>query len=264
MPSDPPSSENPASSASDPGSPNSIPASSASNPLAPFRREYEKGGLLETGAAANPFDQFQKWFEEAAAFGVREPNAMTLATADSRGRPSARMVLLKDFGERGFAFFTHYASRKGRELDANPFAALLFFWPELERQIRIEGSVEKLPEKESDAYYAQRPEGSRLAAWAAQQSAILQSREELDRRYQEIAQRFSASGGANFHPAPPNISQPISCADPRPIPRPPQWGGFLLRPEAFEFWQGRPNRLHDRLRYRLAPGPRWLLDRLAP
>jgi pyridoxamine 5'-phosphate oxidase len=209
--------------------------------LADLRREYMRHGLLERDVLSNPIEQFRVWFEQAAASVTVEPNAMTLATASPDGRPSARMVLLKGFDQRGFVFYSNYESRKGQELYANPWAALVFYWGELERQVRIEGSVERVSADESDTYFASRPAGSQLGAWASHQSTVILSRETVDQREQELAQEY---------------------AD-RPVPRPPYWGGWRVAPTCIEFWQGRPNRLHDRLRYR-HEGDNWMMERLSP
>jgi len=207
--------------------------------VADLRQTYDKGVLLESQAAASPFDQFTLWFDQALAAAVPEPNAMTLATVDASGQPSARTVLIKNFDARGFVFFTNYDSRKGHDLAAEPRASLLFFWQPLERQVRIEGSVEKVSEAESDAYYESRPVGSRLGAWASPQSQPT-TREALEANEHRYREQFGD--------------------DP---PRPPHWGGYRLVPHALEFWQGRPSRLHDRLRYRLTDG-QWVIERLAP
>jgi pyridoxamine 5'-phosphate oxidase len=208
--------------------------------IAALRKEYMQHGLSEADVDPDPFIQFRRWFDAAYMAALPEPNAMTLATASADGKPSARIVLLKGFDERGFAFFTNYQSRKGRELATNPHAALVFFWPQLERQIRIEGRVATVTEQESDAYFSSRPLGSRLGAWASPQSQVIAGREVLDQRLQEVIKQFEG-----------NVS------------RPPHWGGYRLEPHAMEFWQGRPSRLHDRLRYRKHDGE-WVIERLAP
>jgi pyridoxamine 5'-phosphate oxidase len=207
-----------------------------------LRREYTQRGLREEDLAPDPFIQFGVWFDEVAQADIREPNAMTLATATPDGQPSARMVLLKGADARGFNFFTNYESRKGNELTANPRAALVFFWVQLERQVRVEGHVERLSSEESDAYFASRPEGSQLGAWASQQSAVLPGRGPLEARYEELRAQYEG------HEA----------------PRPPFWGGYRVVPETVEFWQGRVNRLHDRLRYRRQSDGSWVIERLSP
>jgi len=205
-----------------------------------LRQSYEKSTLLEDSAAASPFDQFSLWFDQALAAQVPEPNAMTLATVDADGQPSARIVLIKGYDARGFVFYTNYESRKGHDLLANPRAGLLFFWQPLERQVRIEGRVEKVAAEESDTYFHSRPLGSRIGAWASRQSQPI-TRAELEAREQEIRARYG--------------EQP---------PRPPHWGGYRVVPTLFEFWQGRPSRLHDRLRYRPDGQGGWAIDRLSP
>ena len=209
--------------------------------IADLRREYARERLDEKNVASDPFAQFSRWFQEAMNSACAEPNAMTLATAEQDGRPSARIVLLKGCDAHGFVFFTNYRSRKGRELTLNPRAALLFHWIELERQVRIEGEVEMIAREESDEYYASRPIGSRLGAWASPQSEVIARREELESRLTEA--------GAKFGDNPP---------------RPEHWGGYCLAPDMLEFWQGRPNRLHDRVRYILESAKAWKIERLAP
>jgi len=209
--------------------------------IADLRQEYLRAALDENTAARDPIAQFKRWFEEALAAELPMANAMALATVSSAGRPAARIVLLKHLDDRGFVFFTNYESRKGRELSANHAAGLLFHWIELERQVRIEGAVEKIPARESDEYFAQRPLSSRHAAIASRQSAVIAGRAELERHFAETVERC---GG---HPA-----------------RPAHWGGYRVIPAAIEFWQGRENRLHDRLLYRRVPDGNWLIERLAP
>ncbi len=189
----------------------------------------------------DPIQQFARWFHEAVSAKLPLPEAVTLATADLEGRPSARVVLLKDFDEHGFVFFTNYESRKARELTANPRAALCFWWPPLERQVRIEGRVTRVADPESDAYFSTRPRGSQIGAWASEQSAVIESRRILEERAAELSARWIESS----------------------VPRPPHWGGFRLAAEAIEFWQNRDDRLHDRFRYRRI-GTKWMIERLAP
>lgn len=206
-----------------------------------FRREYSRAGLTEADLDPDPIVQFRRWLATAIEEGLLEPTAMTLATADGQGRPSARVVLLKGVDQRGFLFFTNYHSRKGRELASNPHVALVFYWDRLERQVRVTGRAERAAEEESDAYFASRPRGSQLGAWVSPQSEVLTDRAELEQRGTEVAARF---------------------AD-QPVPRPPAWGGMRVVPHTVEFWQGRPDRLHDRLRYhRSADG--WVVERLSP
>jgi pyridoxamine 5'-phosphate oxidase len=212
--------------------------------LADLRREYTSGGLRRADLDANPIKQFQKWFaqaEIALAKNQLDVNAGTLATADKNGIPSARVVLLKGLDERGFTFFTNYDSRKGRELAENPNAALVFYWHELERQVCIAGSVKKTSREESENYFKSRPRGSQLAAWASDQSKTISDRAALETNWQELEKKFATD-----------------------IPLPPNWGGFILKPERIEFWQGRPSRLHDRFSYTRRPDNSWKLERLAP
>ena len=200
------------------------------------------GPLREADVDPDPLRQFRTWFAQAVAAGVPQAEAMTLATATPDGRPSARLVLLRGCDERGFVFYTNYESRKGRELAANPRAALVFFWQPLHRQVRIEGHVERVTPAQSDAYFRTRPRDSRLGAWVSPQSQVIPGREFLERRLEELQERH---GGTE-------------------VPRPPYWGGFRVVPETIEFWQGRGGRLHDRLCYRKAPPTGWVLERLAP
>jgi pyridoxamine 5'-phosphate oxidase len=206
------------------------------------RKDYARSSLHEENLDPDPIRQFALWFDEATKSAVPEPNAMTLATCTSDGRPSARIVLLRGVDERGFAFFTNYESRKARELDSNPWAALVFFWHDLERQVRVEGRVERVSAEDSDVYFHSRPESSRIGAWASPQSEVIPSREALEERFGDLENRFA--DGA--------------------ISRPPNWGGYRLVPDTVEFWQGRPSRLHDRLRYTRRQHGDWLIERLAP
>ena len=229
--------------------------------MADIRREYSLNGLNREDLDANPVAQFNHWFAQASAgsrwrkVGIAlyklwhallghtpiDVNAMVLATADKAGRPSTRAVLLKGVDERGFIFFTNYDSRKGLDLAENPKAALTFYWADLERQVCVTGAVTKLPQAESEAYFKSRPRGSRLAAWASNQRDVVADRATLDAKWNEMAQRF-----------------------PNDVPLPPNWGGYVLKPERIEYWQGRPNRLHDRFCYTRQPGDSWKLERLAP
>lgn len=206
-----------------------------------MRQSYTRGELRESEADSDPLRLFTGWLQDASGAGLEEPHAMTLATVSGDGTPSARVVLLKGCDERGFVFYTNYRSRKARELDRNPRAALVFYWPELERQVRVAGTVERTTREETEVYFATRPRGSQLGAWASEQSIVVSGREELDMRLRLCLQRF----------------------DGRDIPAPPHWGGFRLRPSSIEFWQGRQDRMHDRLLYtRTDDG--WRRQRLAP
>lgn len=213
-----------------------------SKSLAELRHEYALGALSKADVDPDPIKQFQRWLREAIDAQLPEPNAMTLATADRTGRPYARVLLLKDCDADGFVFFTNYHSDKGRQLAENPHAALVFLWLELERQVRIEGTVAKIPGAESEAYFRSRPRESRLGSLASRQSQIVASRQVLDERFQRLAAQYPDDN----------------------IPMPHHWGGYRVRPELLEFWQGRHGRMHDRLRYRLRKDGDWLLERLEP
>ena len=215
-----------------------------SNSIADIRKDYKLQTLSEKDIATDPFGQFNKWWGEALRADIDEVNAMTLATASADGMPDARIVLLKGFDESGFVFYTNYNSSKGLELLENPRACLVFFWKELERQVRISGLVSLVSGKESDEYFNSRPEGSRLGAWASPQSEVIESREWLEENEQKYHEQFSGTGGA--------ISRPL------------QWGGYRVKPTRVEFWQGRPSRLHDRILYSLQENGRWKIERLAP
>ena len=233
--------------------------------IADLRREYNLTGLRRSDLEADPIAQFQKWFDQAAGTrasgrvrkfciklykallmaGGAEPmdlTAMTLATVDKQGRPSARIVLLKGVDQRGFVFFTNYDSRKGRELGENPQAALVFYWSEQEREVCVAGQVSKLPQAESEAYFNSRPRGSRIAACASQQSAVVRDRAALEEKWKQLEAQYAG----------------------QVVPKPPYWGGYVLSPARIEFWQGRPNRLHDRFRYTRQPDNTWLIERLSP
>ena len=209
--------------------------------IADIRREYAHARLDESNVNADPVAEFDLWFSQALEAKVLEPNAMALATSTPEGSPSVRIVLLKGYDQRGFVFFTDYRSRKGSELESNPHAALAFYWGELERQVRITGSVERTSQEESEKYYRSRPLGSRLGAWVSHQSRVIPSRTPLETGLREVKERFSTDD----------------------VPLPPHWGGYRLRPVEVEFWQGREDRLHDRIRY-LREGEWWRVDRLSP
>jgi pyridoxamine 5'-phosphate oxidase len=211
--------------------------------IAELRREYRRAALTESDVDPDPIRQFDRWLEEAIAAELPEPTAMSLATVDARGHPDARIVLLKGVAQDGFVFFTNYESRKGAQLAATPLAALLFYWVELERQVRVEGTVAKVTPAESDAYFASRPRAARLGAWASPQSRVIVDRAWLEREVAAAGDRFAPLGEM--------------------VPRPPHWGGYRVAPTAVEFWQGRESRLHDRLRYR-REGSLWRIERLAP
>ena len=210
--------------------------------IADIRREYARARLDEAHVSPDPVVEFDRWFTQAREAKVPEPNAMTLATATREGAPSARIVLLKGYDERGFVFFTDYRSRKGIELEQNPQASLVFFWPELERQVRIIGTVERTSAQESEEYFRTRPRGSRLGAWVSHQSRVIPSRAQLESGLRQVKERFPTDE----------------------VPLPPYWGGYRLRPQEVEFWQGREDRLHDRIRYLRKKGGGWQLERLSP
>jgi pyridoxamine 5'-phosphate oxidase len=210
--------------------------------IADLRKEYSSQNLLETDIDANPISQFEKWWIQAVNSQIVEPNAMTLATASSDGMPAARIMLLKGFDQKGFVFFTNYKSYKAMHLEENPKACLVFFWKELERQVRITGLVKKISDTESDDYFLSRPRGSQIGAWASSQSQVIGSRDWLDERYRQLAEEFKE----------------------KELKRPQYWGGYLVTPVIIEFWQGRPSRLHDRIQYTLEEDGNWKIERLSP
>ena len=210
--------------------------------LADLRKEYTQQSLDRADVLPDPVAQFERWFKAAQEAQIREPNAMNLATVSADGRPTARIVLLKGIEAGSFLFYTNYQSRKGRDIQQHPYVALTFFWPELERQVRIEGKVSQLDDEQSTAYFQSRPRGSQLGAWVSPQSEVIADRSALDQRAQELEARF----------------------EDEKIPRPSYWGGYAVHPYRIEFWQGRPSRLHDRLRYERQEDDRWVIERLAP
>ncbi len=210
--------------------------------IADIRKEYKLHSLNEKDVESNPIDQFTRWWEAAIISNIDEVNAITLATATPDGKPSARIVLMKGYDKKGFTFFTNYESNKAINLDANPQASILFFWKELQRQVRIEGIAERISAEESDTYFLTRPEGSRIGAWASPQSRVIKTRDELEDNFIIHQQQFNKKN----------------------IPRPQHWGGYRIKPQLIEFWQGRPNRLHDRIQYSLQKNGTWKIERLAP
>jgi pyridoxamine 5'-phosphate oxidase len=211
--------------------------------LEDLREDYRLATLDESSCEPSPIRQFANWFKDAKTAHLKEPNAMSLATCTLDGRPSSRIVLLKEFGESGFIFYTNYGSQKGREIEANPHVALTFLWAELERQVRIEGTVTRIPPEKSEAYFRSRPRGSRIGAWVSNQSELIENRTVLEKRLAELETRFAGSDD---------------------IPPPDYWGGFCVQPETIEFWQGRPSRLHDRILYRRLNAAEWKVGRLSP
>lgn len=210
--------------------------------IADLRENYTQAGLSQADVASDPISQFQTWFDAAVSAQLPEPNAMTLATVSRDARPSARIVLLKGLDQRGFVFYTNYNSRKGQQLAANSWASLVFVWLSLERQVRVEGQVEKVSDEETEQYFHSRPRGSQIGAWVSEQSSVIRDRQVLESELARLEQQYQD----------------------QPIPRPPHWGGFRVKPNWVEFWQGRPNRLHDRIGYQLEANQHWTISRLAP
>lgn len=211
--------------------------------IADIRKDYQLKRMDESDVAKNPFEQFTQWWNDAIDSKIEEVNAMTLCTATKSGKPSARVVLLKGYNSKGFIFFTNYESSKGKQLEKNPNACLVFYWKELERQIKIEGIVEKLKNKDNDEYFFSRPEGSRIGAWASPQSSVIADRSVLEGNVAKFTEKFEG----------------------KKVPRPPHWGGYIVKPTLIEFWQGRPSRLHDRIQYTLPKNKKtWTIERLAP
>ncbi len=213
-----------------------------SRAIADIRKEYKLHSLNETDVATNPVEQFTRWWDDAVNSHIEEVNAMTLATINPEGHPNARIVLLKGYDEKGFTFFTNYQSSKGKELAQNPHACLVFFWKELERQVRIEGVVEKIAAAESEAYFQSRPVGSRIGAWASPQSTVIGGREVIEQNVSDLEKKYANTD----------------------IPRPEHWGGYIVKPTRIEFWQGRSSRLHDRILYTAQNNQQWKIERLAP
>lgn len=207
-----------------------------------LRHDFSKQSLTEKEVSENPILQFEKWFKEAVDAKVNEPNAMTVSTATVTGKPSSRIILLRNFNKDGFVFYTNYSSRKGGEIEENAQCALLFFWPELERQVRIEGVLEKQSKEDSDIYFKTRPRGSKLGAWTSEQSKVIANRDVLENEYSKMSEKY------------PDET----------VPRPINWGGYVLNPSSIEFWQGRPSRLHDRILYTTEDTGKWKIERLAP
>lgn len=210
--------------------------------IADIRKDYSLRALDEADLHKDAIQQFEKWWQEALVSEIEEVNAMTLATATATGKPSARIVLLKGFNKDGFVFFSNYHSRKGKQLEENPFVSLVFFWKELERQVRVEGSITKITEEKSDDYFNSRPVSSKIGAWASPQSKVITTRKVLDENVAELEKSF----------------------DGKDIDRPPHWGGYLVKPDLVEFWQGRASRLHDRIQYTATKESEWKIERLAP